>query len=261
VSGLSSAIYIGEVSHRRLRPRKHALRYRIYTLLIDLDELPELARRSRLFSHNRFNLFSLRDGDFGDGSGAGPREQVEGHLRAAGLPTGGPIRLFAMPRVLGHVFNPISIFFCHRQDGALAAVFYEVHNTFGERHAYLLPVDDPASAVHRHECEKSFHVSPFMDMDMRYRFRVAAPGEVARVGIVGCDKDGPLIVATHAARRVEWSDAALARVFLTHPLVTLKVVAGIHWEAMRLWLKGLSARSKPLAPKDFVSPVPQRSKI
>lgn len=257
----ASAIYVGAVVHHRLRPKRHALRYRLYSLLIDLDEIGGLAARSRLFSHNRFNLFSIHDRDFGDGSGVSPREQVESHLRAAGLPTGGPIRLLAMPRVLGYAFNPLSIFFCHASDGALSAIFYEVHNTFGERHSYLIPVDPSANGSIVQDCEKRFHVSPFMDVNMHYRFRVTPPGERLRLGIVGSDGAGPLIVATQIADRVPFSDAALARIFLTHPLVTLKVIGGIHWEALRLWLKGIRVRTKPPAPEQLVTAVRPRASV
>ncbi len=253
MTALASALYVGAVTHARLRPRRHRLRYRLYSLLIDLDELPALARASRLFAHNGFNLFSIHDRDFGDGSGGPLRQQVEGHLHAAGLPTDGPIRLFAMPRVLGYVFNPISIFFCYREDGALSAILYEVHNTFGERHCYLIPVSADDAATVRQDCDKEFHVSPFMDMRMKYQFRVKPPSDGIRIGIVGSDDDGVLITANQVASRVEFSDGALARVFVTHPLVTLKVIVSIHWEALRLWMKGIRVRTKPPAPRHFVT--------
>jgi DUF1365 family protein len=160
-----------------------------------------------------------------------------------------------MPRVLGHVFNPISIFFCYRTDGQLSAVFYEVHNTFGERHGYLIPASPDAGRSIQQDCEKEFHVSPFMDMRMSYRFRLKLPADDIRIGIVGRDEHGVLIVANQEAKRVELSDGALARVFFTHPLVTMKVVGGIHWEALRIWLKGIKVRSKPQAPAHFVTTV------
>jgi len=253
VSGLASAIYVGEVVHARLRPRRHVLRYGVYSLLIDLDELPLLAARSRLFSHNRFNLFSLHDADFGEAPARPLRAQVEDQLRAAGIETGGAIRLFAMPRVLGHVFNPISVFFCHRKDGSLAAMLYEVHNTFGERHAYLAPVAPRANEVVEQEASKEFHVSPFMDMGMTYRFRISPPGEDVAIRIEGRDEAGALIVASQTGARRNWSDAALARVFVAYPLVTLKVVVGIHFEALRIWLKGVGVRSKPAPPGHFTT--------
>ena len=255
MTDFASALYVGEVTHVRLRPRRHHLRYRLYSLLVDVDELPALARASRLFSHNSFNVFSIHDRDFGDGAGGALRDQVERHLSAAGLPTGGPIRLFAMPRVLGYVFNPISIFFCHHRDGALSAILYEVHNTFGERHCYLIPVAAGDQATVRQDCDKGFHVSPFMDMRMKYQFRVKPPADTIRIGIIGGDDDGVLITANQVAERVAFSDRALAKVFMTYPLVTLKVVGAIHWEALRLWMKGVRVRSKPPEPRHFVTTI------
>ena len=140
-----SALYVGTVMHQRLRPARHRLRYRMFSLLLDLDELSALARRLRWFSLNRFNVFSLHERDYGDvrsaADGAGLRACVERQLRAAGLPAGGAIRLLTMPRILGYAFNPLSVYFCDDADGALQALIYEVNNTFGERHSYLIEVD------------------------------------------------------------------------------------------------------------------------
>ena len=135
-----SAIYHGQVVHTRFRPVRHRLKHRLMWLLLDLDELPMLARRLRLFSLNRFNLVDFRDRDHGDGSSTALRAQIEAALASAGLePDGGAIRVLCMPRVLGTVFNPLSVFFCHRADGRLRAMLYEVNNTFGDRHSYLHP--------------------------------------------------------------------------------------------------------------------------
>jgi len=181
---LRSSLYAGIVTHRRLRPRPHRLRYRVFWMLLDLDEIARLPASLRLFSHNRFNALSFFDADHGDGSGRPLHDQVEGHLRAAGLaPDGGAIRLFCMPRVFGYGFNPLSAYFCYQRDGSLAAILYEVHNTFRERHSYLIPVDRDAGTVIDQRCRKRFYVSPFMDMDMNYRFRVAVPDQRIAVAI------------------------------------------------------------------------------
>ena len=174
-------------------------------LLLDLDELPMLARRLRLFSLNRFNLVDFRDRDHGDGSMISLRTQIEQHLRCAGLAVdGGAIRVLCMPRVLGTVFNPLSVFFCYRADGRLQAMLYEVHNTFGERHSYLIPVADAdAQPVLRQSCAKAFHVSPFMDMAMTYHFRITPPAERAVVAIEGSDAEGRLISAAYVGTRHE----------------------------------------------------------
>jgi len=257
---MNSAIYVGSVMHQRLRPARHRLDYRIFSLLLDIDELPMLARRLRFFSHNRFNLFSFHDGDHGAGKVKGNvdgpgtlRDHVEGQLLAAGLQRGGAIRLLSMPRILGHAFNPLSVYFCHRPDGALQALLYEVNNTFGERHSYLIEVD-PAqgdTATIRQQCDKGFHVSPFMALDMRYRFHIDAPRDDSaslRIGVTADDAQGALLHAQFDAQRRELDDRALLRMFASHPLLALKVVAAIHWEALRLWIKGVSLHAHPAPP-------------
>lgn len=237
----ASALYAGGVVHQRLRPRRHRLERRVFWLLLDLSELDGLDRRLRWFSRNRWNLFSFFDRDHGDGSDRPLREQVEARLAAIGIDlAGGAIRLLTMPRVLGYVFNPISVYYCHAADGRLAAVSYEVSSTFGERHFYDLAVlDDAGNDPFRQSCAKALYVSPFLEMEMRYRFRGRAPGD--RVGLtVGCDDaGGPLLTATLWGRRRPLADAALAWAALSYPLLTLKVVAAIHWEALILWLKGV----------------------
>ncbi len=251
-----SAIYVGAVMHRRMAPRRHCLRYRLFWLLLDLDEAPALARRLRLFSYNRANLFSLNDADHGDGSATPLRLQVERCLAAAGIElAGGAIRLFCMPRTLGHDFNPLSVYFCHAADGELAAMIYEVHNTFGERHSYLIPVETPEKAL-RQRCRKQFFVSPFMDMEMSYTFRVHPPGEHVAIAIRGSAGDGPVIHACLTGKRQDLSDRALLRAFIAVPFVTLKVIAAIHWEALRLWLKGVRLRRRPAPPERPVTIVP-----
>jgi DUF1365 family protein len=252
----ASALYIGHVAHRRVRPRAHALRYRLFSLLLDLDEIDRLAARLRLFSRNRFNLFSFHDRDHAGGTAEPLRVQIERHLRAAGLPTGGAIRLLTMPRMLGFAFNPLSVYFCHARNGRLAAILYEVNNTFGERHSYLLPADAGADGTIRHGCAKTFHVSPFMAMDMTYAFRVAPPGERLGIAITGADRDGTIITAVLSSRREDLTDAALARAFLTHPLLTAKVVAGILWEALKLWGKGVRIHAHPAPPAHPVTAYP-----
>ena len=243
---LASGLYAGVVSHTRLRPRRHALSYRIFMLLLDLDEVAALDRRLRLFSLGRFNLTGFDARRHGDGSATPLKVQVEAQLAAAGLPHGGPIRLLAMPRILGGGFNPLSVFFCHRPDGALSAILYEVNNTFGERHSYLIPATD--APILRQACDKGFYVSPFMDMDLRYAFRVRPPGEAVQVLIDVDDAEGRLLSTGFVAQRRELTDDALLRAWLTHPWMTLGVLPAIHWEALKIWLKGQKVRLRPAAP-------------
>lgn len=249
----ASALYLGNVMHRRTRPRAHRLGYRIYSLLLDLDEIDALDAGLRLFSRNRFNLFSFRDRDYGSGTDEPLRAQVERHCAAAGVTLGGgAIRLLTMPRVLGFAFNPLSVYFCHDAVGQLRAILYEVNNTFGERHSYLIPVTAELGPVRQH-CDKAFHVSPFMPMAMRYDFRIMPPAERLALAITVSDGEGPVLSAVHSARRTPLTDAALAHAFVSHPLLTLKVVGGILWEALKLWLKRVPVYRHPAPPAHSVS--------
>ncbi len=251
--GFRSAVYTGSVMHHRLRPREHRLRYSIFYLLLDLDEIDALADKLRLFSHNRFNLFSFHDRDHGEGARTSPRDRIERHLLGAGIEYGGPIRLLTMPRILGYAFNPLSIYFCHRHDGSLSAIFYEVNNTFGQRHNYLIPVPSGIRGLIRQESRKSFYVSPFMTTDMVYSFSVVPPGKELAVSVIGRDEAGPLIVAKLAATRQDLTDAALARAFCAYPLLTFKVIGSIYWEALLIWLKGIRLHRRPSLPDQPVT--------
>ncbi|MES2301917.1 MAG: DUF1365 domain-containing protein [Pseudomonadota bacterium] len=242
------ALYKGHVLHRRLRPRVHVLRYRVLHMLVDIDRVGELAARLRLFGHNQFALFSFHDRDYGAGDKAPLRTHAESLLRSAGIdPDGGAIHLLTMPRVLGYAFNPLSTWFCHGRDGALRAVIYEVSNTFGERHSYVIATTSGAREV-RQSAPKRFHVSPFLPMAMDYAFRVHPPDERLAIGIMVSDGAGPVLSAIHTARREALTDAALLRAAVAYPLVTLKVTAGIHWEALKLWSKQVPLFRKPPPP-------------
>lgn len=251
-----SCLYFGDVLHTRLRPFRHRFRYRVFSLLLDIDALPTLHQQLRLFSHNRFNLFSFFDRDHGALGDAGPRPSlrvwVERQLTAAGFAPGGRIELFCFPRVLGYVFNPLSVFYCYSPAGDLAAVLYEVNNTFGQRHSYLLPVRTDRGANRAdpidQTCAKRLYVSPFIGMEATYRFRLTPPGERFALMIRQDAPEGRQLVATHIARRRALTDAALALAFVRFPLMTLKVVGGIHWEALKLWRKGARLVPRPAAP-------------
>jgi uncharacterized protein len=231
----ASAIYQGFVSHRRIRPARHAFRYRVFSLLLDLDEIDALAARSRLFRRNRPGILSFHDKDHGDGGDL--RAWAHAQLARHGLVAQGPLRLLCYPRLFGYVFNPLSVWFCHDRDGALAAMIYEVHNTFGERHAYVLSAQGAAGETQQQECAKAFYVSPFLSMDCRYSFRIRPPGEDVLIAIDECEAGSPVLNAVFAGKRRPLTDAQLALAILRHPLMTLKVAAAIRFEALRLWLK------------------------
>ncbi len=256
MTAFASALYHGTVVHRRLRPRRHDLRYRVFAMLIDLDELARLHAVLPAFSHNRFNLFSFRDSDHGPGDGSPLRPWVERHLAAAGIDLdGGAIRLLCYPRILGYVFNPLSVYFCHRPDGALAAILYEVSNTFGERHTYLIPAQGDGPGPIRQACRKALYVSPFIAMDARYDFSIVPPGDRLAVVIRQSDDDGALLHASFVARRHRLTGRSLRQAFVGYPLMTLKVIAGIHWEALRLWRKGVPLHRRPAPPVEPVTTV------
>lgn len=235
----SSCIYTGRVVHHRLRPRVHRLRYRVFWLLLDLDDIDSLAKKLRIFSRNRFNLVGFFDRDYGDGSAVPLRTQAESLLRKAGCRPDevAAIKLLCMPRILGYAFNPLSVYFCWRRDGGMEAIIYEVHNTFGERHSYAIPAYGATSKVEQ-GCDKEFHVSPFLGMDMNYTFHVSLPEAHVSVAIHGRDGSEPVIAASLSGKRQELSDTTLLKAFVTHPLLTVKVIAAIHWHALRMVLKG-----------------------
>ncbi|MFC7454223.1 DUF1365 domain-containing protein [Insolitispirillum peregrinum] len=254
---LRSGAYVGSVMHQRHQPTAHRLQYRVFSLYLDIDELGQLDRTLRWFSFNRFNLFSLFDRDHGAADGSALRPWVEEQLNRAGISaTGGRIGMLCYPRLFGFVFNPLTVFFCHDADDRLTAVLYEVRNTFGQRHTYLLPVSDPASSVVRHGCDKRFYVSPFISMDAHYDFRILVPGEKTILAIHETNAGGALLDARFIGHRRELTDRTLIRLLLTHPLMTLKVVAGIHWEALKLWRKGMPFFSRPSPPPEAVTIVP-----
>lgn len=254
---LVSALYPGLVTHARLKPRAHRLRYRIFMLLLDLDELDVLGGALRLFAHRRFALAGFHEADHLDGQDAPLKPRIEALLAEAGLDHGGPIRMLCMPRIFGGVFNPLTVYFCHGRDGTLSAVLHQVTNTFGERHSYLIPA--VGGPVVSQACDKGFYVSPFMDMDLSYGFRIVPPCERVSVAMNVHDAEGQVLAAAFAGQRVELSDRALFKAWLTHPWMTLGVMAAIHWEALFIWLKGETIRRRPAPPALPVTVVTPRA--
>jgi DUF1365 family protein len=238
----AAALYFGEVMHARLKPVGHRFHYRVMSLLIDLDRLDAADRQSLLFGVNRAALYSFNEADHGDRNGSPLRDYAQRRAREHGIDlSGGRVLLLCYPRLFGYTFNPLSVYFCYRADGPLVLVIYEVRNTFGDIHAYALPVDpDTTSAAGiRQEQDKLFYVSPFVEMAMRYLFRVLPPGDSVKLRILETDNEGPLLAATFNGRRRPLNTIELLRSFFALPVVTVKVIAAIHWEALRLWLKGV----------------------
>ncbi|GAA0584448.1 DUF1365 domain-containing protein [Rhizomicrobium electricum] len=233
----ASTLCVGSVMHRRLAPRRHHFRYKAFWLFLDLDEIPAHSRSLRWFSYNKPNLFSLYDRDHGNGSSVPLTDQIREEAKNAGI-AAEKIFVLLMPRVLGYTFNPLSTFFCYDAGGVLTAIRYEVHNTFGERHTYLLPVDGASGPV-KQTCRKSFYVSPFLGMAMRYDFRVAQDDDRINIGINVSHDDQLMLCAVLTGEHQPLTDRNLLKLFFAIPLQTFKVTAAIHWQALKLWRKGL----------------------
>lgn len=245
---MTAWLYDGETTHRRVGAVTHGFRYRLFQILLDVDRIDEDLRGLRTVRRGRLGLFSYDDHDHGWRDGRPLRGWVVERLAEAGVAaTAHRIRLLAMPRVLGFVFNPISLFYVEDADGGLEAVIYEVNSTFGQSHAYVAPASGPGPQ--RQRADKRLFVSPFYGVDGSYRFDVTPPGETLDLAIVKTDAAGQAeFTATLHGERKALTDARILRLFLGFPLMTLQVVAGIHWQAVRLFVKGVRLVPRPDGP-------------
>lgn len=241
-----AAIYFGHVMHCRLRPFRHRFVYRVFSVFVNIGCMEAISSRCRLFSYNRFNLFSLLDSDHGAADGTRLRPWIDAQLQQADifLPPASRVFMLCFPRILGYVFNPLTVFFCFGPEQRLRALIYEVRNTFGEKYPYVVAIDDHLAeadltdGLFTHLQQKQFYVSPFINMDMLYRFRIRAPGERLSVMIREAAPEGELLIATLTGTRRAFNDSTLIKAFFLYPLMSLKVIAAIHFEAFRLWRKG-----------------------
>ena len=248
----AASLYVGDVMHARLKPMGHRFSYRVMSLLIDLDRLDEADRQSPLFGVNRAAVYGFHEADHGERDGSSLRAYAERCAAKHDIDlSGGRVELLCYPRLFGYTFNPLSVYFGYRASGELALVIYEVRNTFGDIHPYVLPVKpgDLNAAGLRQSQDKLFYVSPFVAMAMRYHFRVLPPSDTVRLRILETDREGPLLAATFSGCRHALTSQALLKSLVTLPLVTFKVIAAIHWEALRLWWKGAK-----LVPRDTAEP-------
>lgn len=248
-----SAIYEGTLAHKRLNGPDHGFAYPVYLHLLDLDEIDAIAQRLRWFGRNRWRPVAFYDRDHLGDHGATVKDNLRAFVEASGHAwPGGRVSLLTHCRVFGYVFNPVSFFHCHRPDGELALVVAEVNNTFGDRHPYVLPVArarvrEGGAGGRRYEWleKKVMHVSPFYSLEGSYVWDMDVPGErsVTRVDVTR--RGERLFTAALSLRRRELTDAAIRRVLLRYPLMTLKVIGAIHWEALKLWWKGAPFHSQP----------------
>ena len=247
---LALSLYRGTVRHARLRPRRHRFAYSIAAILIDLDRLAEADGASWLFSVNRPNLVAFHERDHGPRNGSSLRRWVDGLLQQARCEAASSVVLLCYPTVLGYVFNPLSVYFCYGGDGRPVALIYQVHNTFGDNHSYVEPVrpDQITAGFIQQRRAKRIYVSPFMEMSAEYHFRVAPPRQNVCLHIRETDADGSLFFAAFDGERVSAGGFALAKTVLQSFAIPWKVIAAIHFEALRLWWKGLKLQPRPLPP-------------
>jgi DUF1365 family protein len=233
-----SAFFAGRVMHMRLAPKRHQFRYRVFSLLLDIDALDAVANRIRLLKLDRFGLISFYRSDHGPRDGSDLRAWVDAELARIGVRAPAQVRLLSFPRILGVGFNPISVFYCYDENGTPSAVIYEVKNTFGDQVAYAMALD-AQDVSHRHGAQKEMYVSPFVSLDQTYRFSMQFPGEELALRIKQGAGQADELIATHNAQRMALSDRNAVKLLMSHPMMSLKVIVAIHFEALRLFLKGV----------------------
>jgi DUF1365 family protein len=237
---MTSSLYDCTVMHHRLEPFSRKFVYRTFMFYLDLDEVDELAARLRLFSRNRFNLYTLRDDDHLSLGSASVRENVAAYLRGKGIELGaGKIYLLTHLRTLGHVFNPVSFYFCFDEQGRPLCAVPEVGNTFKELKPFFLGRETLADGTFRDRQVKHFYVSPFIDLDTTFDFQLRVPGERLHIQIDDYQEGRKFFLSALMGTRRPLNDSALIRSFLRIPFVTVKVITLIHYQALVLYLKRL----------------------
>lgn len=244
---------LGHVMHRRLRPAVNAFVYPVFYVQLPVRDLA--AANCGIFSVDKRNLLSFRSADHGPRDGSPLLPWIEGLLRAHGLPADGDIVLQTFPRVLGYVFNPVSFWYCHDSAGTLIAILAEVNNTFGGTYSYLLHRNGQALPDGQElTADKLFHVSPFNEIEGGYRFRFQLQRKVQLARIDYDDAEGEVLLTSISGQPRDWSAAALLGAFLRMPFLTLGVIARIHWQALKLWLKGVPFRGAHPATQPLQEP-------
>ena len=248
----NSKIYTGKVIHKRFKPKEHYFKYNVFSLLIDLNELEEINKYIKFFSYNKFNIISFYDKDHGDRDGSSIKLWVKKNLMNIGIMTEDiTIKLLCYPRIFGYVFNPLSTYFIYNKHSELISIFYEVKNTFGEQHTYIFKAQDEKTV--QNKCKKKFYVSPFIEMDCEYHFKTLNPREQLSVVINQNDKDGKLLFASQDGISKDFNNKNLILSYLTHPLMTFKIIGAIHYEAFKLWAKRIKLIAKKIKLKNNIT--------
>jgi len=249
----NSYIYNGSVIHKRFKPKEHFFKYKVFSLLIDLSELDDLDKKISFFSINKFNLISFYEKDHGERDGSSLISWVKLNLKNNTINSKNiKIKLLCYPRILGYVFNPLSVFFVYDENEKLISILYEVKNTFGEQHTYLFGVDNEGNLI-QNNCSKKFHVSPFIEMDCKYFFRILNPTDKLSIIIDQYDKDGKILFASQDGKRSNLNSKQLIKSYLKHPLMTFKIISAIHFEAFKLWFKGIKFIKKKFKIKNNIT--------
>jgi len=249
---MTSSIYNGTVIHKRFKPKVHFFKYQVFSLLIDLSELDILDKKISFFSYNSFNLISFFDKDHGDRNGTSLIDWVKNNLKENKITYENiKIKLLCYPRIFGYVFNPLSVFFVYDNNDNLISILYEVKNTFGEQHTYIFKVEN--DNLLQHNCEKKFHVSPFIEMNCNYFFRILKPSEKISVIIDQYQSNEKILYASQDGKRTDFTSSELIKSYLKHPLMTFKIISAIHFEAFKLWAKGIKFIKKKLKIKNNIT--------
>ena len=249
----NSYIYTGTVIHKRFKPKVHSFNYSVFSLLIDLSELDLMNNNLGIFSYNKFNIVSFYSKDHGPRDGSSLRNWVIENLKKNNIETEGiQIKLLCYPRIFGYVFNPLSVFYIYNKNSELISILYEVKNTFGEQHTYIFKTKKNENLI-QHICKKKFHVSPFIKMDCIYFFRLLKPGNRVSVIIDLQDQEGKILFASQDGEKSELNNKNLIRSYIKHPLMSFKIIVAIHFEAFKLWSKGIKFIKKKIKIKNNIT--------